>query len=359
MGINQSSAIECFLLLGDEIKKFLTNPENPEWKACRNAIAEAEIENSWFNRENIITGLENYTTWLRKDTLDKWLSPYKSPHYSSQTKNREPIGVGVVMAGNIPMAGFHDLMCVMVSGNILYAKLSGSDRVLMKYINERLTYNCPEIKERINVVEHLPSGLNAVIATGSDNSARHFEYYFRKIPHIIRRNRNGVAIITGEETGEELKLLGKDIFTYFGLGCRSVSKIYVPQGYDMQKLTINLENYRYVINHNKYANNYLTNRVKFLMDGRQFIDTGFLILIRESAISSPIGVVHFEEFDTISNLVQHLNTLKNKIQCVALTENLINNERLKYLPCVAFGQTQHPRVNDYADDVDVMNFLQQ
>jgi len=261
------------------------------------------------------------------------------------------------MAGNIPLVGFHDFLCVLMSGNILHTKLSSSDSRLLKFLEDRLIDIESEWKNRIHFVEKLNTGIDAVIATGSNNTAKHFEYYFKNIPHIIRRNRNGIAILDGTETNLELHTLGKDIFSYFGLGCRNVSKLYVPEGYVFDNFFINIEGYKSVINHNKYHSNYVYNRTIYLMDGKKFTDNGFLAVINNPQLSSPIAVLNFEEYSDIKKLEQELIGIKEQIQCVAVSEKYIKAQNFVPLPVVRIGETQSPSITDYADGVDVMKFL--
>ena len=257
------------------------------------------------------------------------------------------------MAGNIPLVGFHDFLCVLLSGNTLHAKLSNSDKRLLPFITERLIEIEPEWRERVKFVEKLNTDLDFIIATGSNNTARHFEYYFRNIPHIIRKNRNGIAILDGSETTEELKALGKDIFTYFGLGCRNVSKLYVPKGYSFDNFFRAIEGFSNVINHNKYHSNYVYNRTIYLMDGKKFTDNGFLAVIESTAIPSPIAVLNFEEYDSMETLEATLKEIKEQIQCmVAKQQSVVSGQW-----SVKFGETQSPKLNDYADGVNVQKFL--
>jgi len=347
-------AIQSFHLLGEDIRNFLSGkaPQAGEWEQT---LLLAEQENPWFTQDNIHNALKGISLWLDKDKLSKWLSAY--PELS--TGNKKPLIVGVIMAGNIPLVGFHDFLCVLFSGNILRAKLSHSDSRLLTFLANKLIEIEPEWKERIQFVERLNGSLDLVIATGSNNTARHFEYYFKNIPHIIRRNRNGMAILNGSETPEELNALGKDIFSYFGLGCRNVSKLYVPESYNLDTFFRSIEPYKDVINHNKYHSNYTYNRTIYLMDGKKFTDNGFLAVIPNPAPSSPIAVLNTEEYENLEKLSARLMEMEEQIQCIVATKK-VKEVMAKYaasLPFVDIGESQSPSLSDYADGVDVMKFL--
>jgi hypothetical protein len=345
-------AINSFDLLGEEIRNFLSEKSHIqlEWQQT---LQLAEQENPWFTQENIINALSGISLWLHKDILNKWLSAYPA----LKKENKKPLTIGVVMAGNIPLVGFHDFLCVLLSGNILHAKLSHSDARLLSFLANKLIEIEPEWKEQIKFVEKLNTSLDAVIATGSNNTAKHFEYYFRNTPRIIRKNRNGIAILNGHETNEELNTLGKDIFSYFGLGCRNVAKLYVPTNYVFDNLFVNIESYKNVINHNKYHSNYVYNRTIYLMDGKKFTDNGFLAVINNPASSSPIAVLNFEEYESIEKLEIELKEIREQIQCVVASKSVKEKLTSNELPMVNIGETQSPTLTDYADGVDVMKFL--
>ena len=247
-------------------------------------------------------------------------------------------------AGNIPFVGFHDFLCMLISGNNYIGKNASDDTLLLPWIAEELIKIEPKFKERISFVEKLKD-MDAVIATGSNNTARYFEYYFSKYPHIIRKNRNAVAVLTGDEPKEELNLLGEDIFRYFGLGCRNVSKLYVPRGYNFNGFFEAMFSYSQVMQHNKYMNNYDYNRAVFLMRQIPFLENNFLIIREDASIPSPISVVHYEFYDEAEKLKENLAEHKEQIQCIVGRD---------YIP---FGQGQSPALWDYADGVDTMAFL--
>jgi hypothetical protein len=249
------------------------------------------------------------------------------------------------MAGNIPLVGFHDFLSVLISGNNILAKTSSKDAELIVYLGEILCSLNPAFRQRIKFTEGILSDFDAVIATGNDNSSRYFEYYFGKYPHIIRKNRNSVAIIDGNETDQELENLGTDIFSYFGLGCRNVSKIYLPGGYDFHTMIRNWNRFSDIINHSKYANNYEYNMAVYLVNKEKFLDTGYMLLKESTELSSPVSVLYYEFYNSEEILSGEIDKLKEKIQCV--TGN-------NYIP---FGKVQFPKLWYYSDNIDTLDFL--
>jgi hypothetical protein len=249
------------------------------------------------------------------------------------------------MAGNIPLVGFHDFLSVLISGNSIIAKTSSKDAELIIYLSEILCSINPGFRERIRFTDGLLTGFDAVIATGSDNSSRYFEYYFGKYPHIIRKNRNSIAVIDGTETDTELENLGIDIFSYFGLGCRNVSKAFLPEGYDFHTMIKNWDKFSDVINHNKFANNYDYNMAIYLVNKEKFLDTGYLLLKESTELSSPVSVLYYEFYNSVQTVSARINYLREKIQCVTGKNHL------------AFGKAQFPKLWDYADNIDTLDFL--
>ena len=311
----------------------------------KHVIQQASLENEWFTIENILLAVRNIADALAGDNLDKWLSNYPELEKYNTTKN-----VALIMAGNIPLVGFHDLLSVLIIGHKAVIKLSSKDDVLLKGLVELLYHINPGFKDYIFFAEERLKGFDAVIATGSNNSAQYFEYYFGKYPNIIRKNRNSVAVLTGEESKEALKLLADDIFQYFGLGCRNVSKLFIPDDFNLDKLFEAVYHYKEVINHNKYANNYTYNRSVYLMNQINFFENGFWILKEDLSMSSPISVAFYERYNNIDTVKQRLNIDKEQIQCVV--------SNIKGLPQqVNFGEAQKPQLWDYADNVDTLKFL--
>lgn len=335
--MNLKSRTNLFLKLGAELQNLDKNKKEA-------LLDKAIYHNPWFTTKNIELALEGIISFLKEDQLSSWLNRYNFKESAAQQQ------VGLVMAGNIPLVGFHDLMCVLISGNKAVIKLSSQDEVLMKYICDCLVQLEPDIESSIIIVDKLKN-IDAVIATGSDNTARYFEYYFSKIPHIIRKNRTSVAVLSGNENDDDLKGLAKDMFSYFGLGCRNVSKLFIPLGATITNIFPSFEIYKSIQDHNKYANNYHYQRSIFMMEQIQHYDNGFALLRESESLVSPIGVVYYEKYKDMARLEEQLRRKQDKIQCIVSNENLT-------IETVPFGKAQMPEVSDYADNVDTMKFLE-
>lgn len=304
--------------------------------------ATAFNSNTWFTAEAINASLDGIVKIL-KDDLSTWVAGYNF--------NGVPKKIGVVMAGNIPAVGFHDMLCVLVSGHTLVAKLSEKDGVIMRYLISELLEIEPQLNERIQLTDRL-NDVDAVIATGSDNTARYFEYYFKKYPNIIRKNRTSIAVLNGSETAEDFDNLAEDIFLYFGLGCRNVSKLFVPADYNFTELLASYENKTALLNHHKYRNNYDYNKSIYLVNGEEHLDNGSLLLKRDSDLVSPISVLFYENYESEEHLEDIIQENQLKIQCIVSKEG--------YWPSsVPFGEAQYPGLRDYADGIDTMKFLSQ
>ena len=303
----------------------------------------AEQQNSWFTRANVIFAFKSWSDALSENNVQQWLSQYQLPQTTSPKK------ILIIMAGNLPLVGLHDLLCVLVTGHKAIVKLSSNDCVLLPYLITQMKTFAPEWTEAVTFTNDKITEYDAVIATGSDNTARYFEYYFGKKPHIIRKNRHSVAVLTGKETPEELFALGKDIFLYYGLGCRSISKLFVPKGYDFNLLFQAIYPYKDIIQEQKYANNYDYNKAVYLMSLFQLLENGFLLLKEDEHYGSPIATLFYEYYTDVDSLKEKLTTDAEKIQCV-VAHNFTTEE-------VDFGETQIPQLWDYADGVDTLNFL--
>jgi len=296
----------------------------------------ATSRNSWFDPENIELATSGIVTQLlQKDLLTKWASAY--------TTAAEAKKVGIVMAGNIPMVGFHDFLCGFVSGHDMQIKLSSKDDILLRHTVEKLKEWAPALNDHIIFSDNL-KGCDAYIATGSNNTSRYFEQYFSKWPNIIRKNRTSVAILRGDETPEELKLLGKDMFSYYGLGCRNVTKVYVPEGYDFQLLLNGLDSFKELMLHHKYKNNYDYQLAIYLLNKVPYMTNDFVLMIENKVPFSAVSVLHYEYYTSEPTLLQDLQSDDN-IQCV------VDNRQIGY------GSSQQPSLTDYADGVDTMMFL--
>ena len=307
-----------------------------------NLIELSQSHNGWFTPEQVKFSVQSWAKALTEDNLNQWISNY-------DFSKIEPKKVGLVLAGNIPLVGFHDFVSVLISGHDVLVKTSSNDQHLLKFLAKYLIAIQPELNSKITFVEGKLEGFDAVIATGSNNTARYFEYYFKDKPSIIRKNRNSVAVLDGTETFEDLVGLGEDIFRYFGLGCRNVSKLFVPKGYNFDNFFKAMYEYRDVIQYEKYANNYDYNKAVFLMSNFQLLDNEFLTIKEDTSYASPISSVFYEFYENLEEITTRLNNDAEQIQCV-VSKNLIPNS-------VTFGQTQQPRLWDYADNVDTLAFL--
>lgn len=330
--------IEAFSTLG----KFLKNED----ETIQNLIAKAKVLNPWFTKENTNSALQALAKNLDKNSLESWLSSYPTKFNGYRNK-----AVGLILAGNIPLVGFHDILCCLITGFSVQIKLSSDDKVLIPHILEKLQEIEPSFKQQISFVERLKD-FDSIIATGSNNTSRYFEYYFKDVPHIIRKNRNGVAILSGDENPEDIKALGHDIFDYFGLGCRNVSKIYFPKGYDYTQFFEGIKGFHHIANHFKYNNNYDYNKSIYLVNGDKHLDNGFLLLKRDERLASPLAVVYFEEYETLSGLTSILDERKQEIQCIVSSAALELSTSV-----IPFGESQSPKLSDYADGIDVIEFL--
>ena len=333
--MNHSERLAAFVALGQRLAHLPADE-------LANQAARARNQNGWFDLPNVRAAVAGIGQLLAEAPLRQWAARYPSEPGTVRQ-------IGVVMAGNIPLVGFHDLLCVLLSGHILLAKLSADDTALMTWLMEELLTLEPRFADSIKVVPRL-NAADAFIATGSDNTARYFEYYFGKRPHLIRRNRTSVAVLTGHETSSELALLAPDIFQYYGLGCRNVSKLYVPEGYNFIPLLDALQIGEGVLNHHKYQNNYDYNKSILLVNAVHHYDTGFLLLTRSSALVSPISVLHYTEYGSEVALADQLTDAAAQTQCVVSAAG-------RFAGSVPFGQAQAPGVADFADGVDTMEFL--
>lgn len=315
-----------------------------DWKDdAAYAISDAEAYNNWFTKENIILALKNWSEALTTENLHAWTKTYP---YAEAPKN-----VGIIMAGNLPLVGFHDLLSVVISGNNALIKTSSKDDKLIQLVIKFLYSVNEEFKTIIQTVERLED-FEAVIATGSNNTARYFEQYFGKVPHIIRKNRTSVAVLNGLETEEDLKKLGDDLFIYYGLGCRNVTKLYVKDEGQLPNVFEAIFPWgETVINHPKYANNYDYNRAIYLLGKDEFLDNNFVLLKKDSSLHSPIAVVNYETYTDINEVKHYLAEHNDQIQCV------VGNEMKDNPDHVEFGQTQFPKLTDYADNIDTLKFL--
>ena len=327
-----SKRVDAFVKLGHELS-------NISSEKMESLFARAFNENNWFTPENITKSLEGIGGFSDEKNLNSWVSKY-------DFKEDAPKNVGVIMAGNIPLVGFHDLLSVLISGHHIMMKPSSQDKVLMSFVINTLLEIEPAFEKAIQIVERLNEA-DAFIGTGSDNSAKYFKQYFGKKPHIIRQNRTSIGVISGTETKEELEAFGEDIFTYYGLGCRNVSKVFVPKGYDFIPLLDAQAKHEAVGDHHKYRNNYDYNKSIYLVNREKHLDTGYLLIRESDEMVSPISVLYYQQYETEVELKQLLASNNDKIQCI-VGQN--------YIP---LGKAQQPELWDYADGVDTVAFLSQ
>lgn len=342
--------INAFVKLGDFLSQFTTHGIEKKDNILHNdlffdgfnhQIKLAHEDNGWFKKDNILFALSGWSNQLNNNTLNQWLDKY--------TFNIEnPKTIAIIMAGNLPLVGFHDFLCVLISGHHVLVKQSSNDKHLLPFLAKYLEYIEPEFKGRIQFTEAKLENFDAVIATGSDNTARYFEYYFKNKPSIIRKNRNSLAVLTGDESEAELKALSEDIFRYYGLGCRNVSKLFVPKDYDFDNFFKAMYDWHPIIHENKYANNYDYNKAVYLMSEFKMLENGFLMLKEDKSYSSPIATVFYEHYESLEELKEIISEKSDQIQCV-VSNGFIEDE-------IKFGQTQLPNLWDYADGVDTISF---
>ncbi len=332
--------IKAFSELGEILRNTLEGKTAKFSSELSRLIDTQYLKNPWFTPENVRMAVRAVADQLTHENLTKWTYGYPALKHDAS-----PFKVGVIMAGNIPLVGFHDFLSVLMTGNDIIIKTSSKDPDLIVLLSDILGEINPEFSRKIRFAEGTLSGFDAVIATGSNNSSRYFEYYFGRYPSIIRKNRNSIAVIEGSESGGELEALGTDVFSYFGLGCRNVSKIFVPEGFDLEKMTAEWKRFSNLIDHQKYANNYDFSKAVFLVNREKFLDTGFLLLKESKSIYSPVAVLHFEYYKNHSDIEKLKMEFSDDIQCITGRE---------YIP---FGKSQFPFLWDYADNTDTIDFL--
>lgn len=303
---------------------------------------QARLENPWFTADNVKRSLTGIAQYLQEDKLRQWTSAYS-------LNPEEPKVIALVLAGNIPMVGFHDLLCVLISGHHAQLKLSSKDSRLIPYLIKHLIWFEPEFGSAITIKENKLEDFDAVIATGSDNSARYFDYYFGRYPNIIRKNRTSCAVIAGNESAQEIETLGEDIFSFFGLGCRNVSKVFIPKDYDLKKLLGGWDHYKEIIHHHKYCNNYDYQKSILLINTVPFLDNGYIMLQENEKMVSPISVLYYEYYSSLADLEAKLDSNKERIQCITGKTSPAT---------VDLGRAQYPEVWDYADNIDTLKFLE-
>ena len=349
--MSQNDKKKCFIELGNFLSQFSEGENIKNISVLYNdlffddfvdLIQLSQSHNGWYTPENVYFSIKSWAKALTEENLNQWLSAYN-------LEVNKPKKVGLILAGNIPLVGFHDFLSVLLSGNNVLVKTSSNDQFLLPFLAKYISAIEPEFENKITFVEGKLENFDAVIATGSNNTARYFDYYFKDTPSIIRKNRNSIAVLNGQETTTQLIALGEDIFRYFGLGCRNVSKLFVPKGYSFTAFFEAIFEYQDVIHYEKYANNYDYNKAVFLMSNFKLLDNGFLTLKEDASHASPISSVFYEFYENLEDLQIRLQSESDEIQCV-VSNNLIENS-------IGFGQTQKPNLWDYADNVDTIAFL--
>jgi len=347
--MNLANRVSAFAKLGE----IISNPDLESFRSfiseigqLRDLLVNSQHYNPWFTTESVKSALMAIGKSLNRKKLEKWINAY-NPDKIEKHKRRT---VAVVMAGNIPLVGFHDFVSTLISGNSILIKLSGDDNKLLPLLSKILLKIEPEFKNRIHFCEVKLEHFDAIIATGSTNTSRYFEYYFGKYPHIIRKNRNSIAVLNGRETSEDLHKLGIDIFRYFGLGCRNVSKIFVPQNFSVDTFYESINDFVDVINHSRYKNNYDYNKAVYIVNQTAHYDNGFLILKEDMGLSSPISVLYYEKYADLRHLNVTLHDMKDQLQCIVSVDERIAHR-------IAPGNTQTPDLWEYADGIDTIKFL--
>ncbi|WP_293892679.1 acyl-CoA reductase [Flavobacterium sp.] len=340
-----------FVALGKFLNQFNLNEQIMDanvlhndlyFEKFKNLLALSQSHNGWFTPEQVYFAVHSWAEALTEDNLNKWLSNYDLSNVKSKT-------VGLILAGNIPLVGFHDFLSVLITGHKVLVKASSNDQHLIQFVANYMISVEPKLSYYISFTDGKLENFDAIIATGSNNTARYFEFYFKDKPCIIRKNRNSVAVLNGKETQKDLVNLGEDIFRYFGLGCRNVSKLFVPKDYSFEKFFKAIYEYKDVIFYEKYSNNYDYNKAVFLMSNFKLLDNEFLTLKEDVSHASPISSVFYEYYEDIADLQTRLANEAEQMQCI-VSNNLIRNS-------IPFGQTQQPKLWDYADNVDTVQFL--
>ncbi|HDZ41034.1 MAG TPA: acyl-CoA reductase [Bacteroidetes bacterium] len=316
------------------------DPSSSEAVRLRRVMDNQQQKNKWFTPDNVIRSVKAIANMLREDKLLEWLGKYNIADEPPFKKT-----IAVIMAGNIPLVGFHDFLCVLISGNNLLAHTSSKDSELIRVISEMLIALNYSFSDKISLSGKISPPYDAVIATGSNNTSRYFEYYFGDKPHIFRKNRNSIAIIDRQTDEKSVRNLALDIFTYFGLGCRNVSKIYFEDGTGPDKIISHLSDWQHIIQHRPYANNYVYNKSLFNLNKQAFLDSGFMLFKKDSALASPVSVTYYDFFSKRDELLKELGRQAGMIQCIVSENDL------------PFGLTQYPGPGEYADNVDTLAFL--
>ncbi len=330
--------ISAFAELGERLMSFIRHKD--KLPRLKKAVSASAIANPWFTVPFQMLAVENVAMWLNKDDLRKWTDQYRCPDKSAK--------IGVIMAGNIPLVGFHDFLTTLICGHTIYVKLSSKDKSLLPAIADELIEINPAFKEKVFFATEIPDHIDAIIATGSNNTARYFDFWFKNKPRIIRQNRSSVGVLTGNEKRNQFDDLAADICLYYGLGCRNISKLFIPDTKILKPITVALEKYSWILNNRFYANNLTYHKARLQTQGVPFIEAGPVLLTESKTLHSPVSVVNFEVYQDLQAVQENLKLNAEKIQCtVGFNEQ----------NSLTFGETQQPELQDYADNVDTMKFL--
>ena len=344
-----ATRISAFAQLGRALELFAKKSPWPghssgltedEYNAFEAALTQARVRNGWFTEEQVRFAAQGLSMMLDQQALETWLADYPGLDAAHAPKT-----IGIIMAGNIPFVGFHDLLCVLLCGHRARVKIASDDAGLTPALIQLLSCFSPEMAAQVEVPTGKLGEVDAMIATGSDNTARYFEHYFGKLPRIVRKSRTSVAVLDGSETEAELAALGEDVFRYFGLGCRNVGKLFIPQDFDLDRIFGALFSWKEIINHNKYANNYDYNKAVWLLDRAPIVENGFLIVKEEKTLNSPVAALYFERYADASALEAILKEEEGRLQCIVGHSH------------IPFGEAQYPGPSEYADNVDTLKFL--
>ncbi|SHF66859.1 acyl-CoA reductase [Chryseobacterium vrystaatense] len=342
--MNIENQVLGLIKLSEYIKEYLaknTEDDNGTDTEFELLLKRSEIENPWFTIDNQKFALNEWANLLTQENINNWIRNYSVSKISKR--------VGLILAGNIPLVGFHDVISVVLSGHIPLIKLSSKDKLMVPFLLKKWNgFSGGAVQ--FEFVERLEN-FDAVIATGSNNTARYLEYYFKNHLSIIRKNRTSAAVLKGDETPEELQLLAEDIFRYFGLGCRNVTRVFIPEDFVINRLFESFVGFQDIINHHKYANNYDYNRAVYLLNQDKFWDNNFVMMKEDEKLFSPLSVINFSRYSYLEEVENFIAENEENIQCIVAKEEL-------GLDSIPFGEAQHPSLDTYADNVDTMKFLE-
>ncbi len=333
-----SQRIEALDRLAQWLSDTLNNPNHSDRASLDQQITLAFHKNGWFARPEVEHALNYWSNHLQRQVLEAWTNEYA-------ITTSQPKRVMLVLAGNIPMVGMHDVVSTFISGHQALIKCSASDAVLIPFLMNKLKQIDPSIADRIQVIEGIQKEFDAVLATGSNNSSRHFEEYFSRVPNVIRKNRTGVAILDGSESKEALDGLMKDAFTYYGLGCRNVTKLYLPKGFDLDRIFEASLNFQHLMDNKKYANNYTYHKALMMLERQTFLENDLIVMREERSLLSPVSILNYEYYSNPEQLSEAIERNLDDIQCVLGKEH------------TPLGMAQQPGLKDYADGVDTLDFL--